>query len=54
MLLSESAVTKDELLASGDRLGTVVVPEHDLVSRVDHQLGAQLGIACEKNPCRDG
>eukprot|EP00913_Durusdinium_trenchii_P035564 g33281.t1 len=49
MLLSDTAFSKDQLLASGDRLGTVVVPEHDLVSRVDQQLGAQLGIACDKN-----
>lgn len=51
MLLSDTAFSKDQLLASGDRLGTVVVPEHDLVSRVDQQLGAQLGIACDKNLC---
>jgi len=51
MLLSkETAVGSNELLAAGDRLGTVVVPEHDLVSRVDQQLGAELGIACDKNP----
>ena len=25
-------------------------PRHDLVSRVDQQLGAELGIACDKNP----
>lgn len=51
MLLSkETAVASDQLLAAGDRLGTVVVPEHDLVSRVDQQLGAELGIACDKNP----
>eukprot|EP00435_Cladocopium_sp_Y103_P013817 s2319_g3.t1 len=51
MLLSkETAVASDQLLSAGDRLGTVVVPEHDLVSRVDQQLGAELGIACDKNP----
>ena len=27
-------------------------PRHDLVSRVDQQLGAELGIACDKNPLR--
>jgi hypothetical protein len=26
------------------------LPRHDLVSRVDQQLGAELGIACDKNP----
>ena len=25
------------------------VPEHDLVSRIDQQLGAQLGVACDRN-----
>ncbi|CAJ1426370.1 unnamed protein product [Effrenium voratum] len=51
MLLSEqSAISQQDVLAAGDRLSTVVVPEHDLVSRVDQQLGAQLGVPCDKNP----
>ncbi|CAE7230577.1 unnamed protein product [Symbiodinium necroappetens] len=49
MLLSketQAIYNGNELLEAGEHLSTVVVPEHDLVSRIDQQLGAQLGVAC--------
>eukprot|EP00439_Symbiodinium_sp_Y106_P031792 s955_g3.t2 len=50
MLLSNEAIyTGSELLEAGEHLSTNVVPEHDLVSRIDQQLGAQLGVACKQH-----